>query len=42
MKKYLLDIHVGWGENAWTISEDLENFLVKFFNESMYNRRDQL
>ena len=42
MKKYLQDIHVGWGENAWTISEDLGNFLVKFFHERMYNRRDQL
>ena len=23
MKQYLLDIHVGWGENAWTIAEGL-------------------
>ena len=42
MRKCLLDIHVDWGENKWTISEDLENCLVKFFNGSMYNRRDQL
>ena len=42
MKKYLQDIHVGWGENAWAISEDLGNFLVKFLNKPMYNRRDQL
>ena len=42
VKQYLLDIHVGWGENAWTIAEHLDNFIVKFFNESMYNRRNQL
>ena len=42
MKQYLLDIHVGWGEKAWTIAEDLEKFIVKCFTESMYNRRDQL
>ena len=39
---YLQDIHVGLGNNAWTIAEDLQNFLVKWFNEAMYNRRDQL
>ena len=41
-KKYPKDIHVGFGDSAWTIPEDLENFQVKWFNESMYNRRDQL
>ena len=33
---------MGWGENVWTIAEYLENFLVKWFNGSMYNRRNQL
>ena len=33
---------MGWGENAWATAEDLDNFLVEWFNESMYNRRDQL
>ena len=32
---------MGSGETAWTIAEDLENFWVKWFNESMYNCRDQ-
>ena len=41
VKKYLQDIHVGRGENAWTFSGDLESFPVKFLNGSMYNRRDQ-
>ena len=41
-KAYLQDIHVGFGGKAWTVAEDLENFLVKWFNEGMYNRRDQL
>ena len=41
-KANLKDIHVGVGDNARMIAEDLENFLVKRFNGAMYNRRGQL
>lgn len=41
-RQYLESIHVGFGENASPIAVDLEALLVRFFNESMYERRENL
>ena len=42
LKKTQEIFHVGFGNNAWTIAEDLEIFLAKWFSEAMSNRRNQL
>ena len=41
-REYLESLHVGFGDSAWPIAVDLEAFLVRFFSESMYERRENL
>ena len=36
---YLKSLAIGQGYTAWDLSEDLEGFIVKYVNESIYNRR---
>ena len=41
-REYLESVHLGFGESAWPIAVDLEAMLVRFFSESMYERRENL
>ena len=41
-RAYLESIHVGFGDTAWPIAVDLETFLAKVFEETMYGRRRRL
>ena len=37
--QYLKALAIEQGYTAWDLSEDLEGFVVKYVNESLYNRR---
>ena len=39
-RQYLESLHIGNGYSAWPVAEDLENFLVKYLSDDIYERRE--
>ena len=40
LRAYLEQLHIGSGYSAWVLAEDLENFLVKYISDDLYERRE--
>ena len=38
-REYLESLHIGGGYSAWALAEDLENFIVKYVHDDLYERR---
>ena len=39
-RAYLESLHIGSGYSAWALAEDLENFIVKYLSDDIYERRE--
>ena len=39
-RAYLESLHIGSGDSAWALAEDLENFIVKCACDDIYERRE--
>ena len=39
-RAYLESLHIGSGYSAWALAEDLENCIVKYLSDDIYERRE--
>ena len=39
-RSYLESLHIGSGYSAWALAEDLDNFIVKYLSDDIYERRE--